>query len=162
MISLNAIESVLRQYAARYRFLDVFAEDVKGLDSVPLEKHGDCYISRGTTRLRIKVLPSGVIRFSLVPSGTPGTVDNGVPMLVGAALGAALGAASRKEGAVLIGMGIGLLVGALASEGPPRMNRVMALRNEEGTENWHVFDGPLLGLAKKSLAPPDSDKGGSK
>ena len=50
-------------------------------------------------------------------------------------------------------MFLGMLVGALAGEAAPKMNRIMALRFDPLASKWSVYDGPLLDLAKRRLVP---------
>lgn len=152
MITPDAILQVLQRYSNRYRYLDVFAADLEDRGGIEWLKEGDHFISNTPVVIRAQALTPTVIRFSLVDRlETPLDFD-GAPMLLGAVVGGLIGAASKKEGAILVGMGIGLLIGALASaDGTPRMNRVMALRYDEGTRQWRVLEGPLLSLAKKSL-----------
>ena len=151
MIRLEAVIHVLQQYAARYRYLDVFAEDIEDLERVPWARQGEALLTQALAQpLWAQALGHGVVRFYL--GGAVNGAAAGAPLL-GAAIGAALGSTGKKEGAVLAGMGLGMLVGALVAGANPQMNRVMALRYDDLSGTWMVYDGPLLRNAKQALAP---------
>lgn len=145
MIEPRDIENALRRYQERYRYLDVLAADVVGLERA--RKVGRQY-RLPEHPMQFKRVGNDVLRFSLVAA----PLEQLGPAAAGAAFGAALGANSETEGGTLAGLMLGMLVGAVVGESV-QMNRVMALRFEPHAGSWGVYDGPLLNAAKSRLAP---------
>lgn len=153
-VAMNQIIGALQEYQGRYRYLDVFhfsLQDLEALAWHPIQNN--TFVSNVLgVQLCLQPLGEGVLRFYLGAAETP-TIGSGTP-LAGAALGAVIGAASSDDKtAVLSGMVLGLLVGAIAGVGAPEMNRVMALRYDPRMPGWRVYDGPLVAWAKNNLAP---------
>jgi len=149
MLTLGDIAAALNRYRGRYRFLDVFADDVVDLDAVGWVQQDSAFVTTATEfPLRVETLEGGVLRFGIA-NAAPSSLG---PAILGAALGGAIGAATETKGAVVGGAILGMLVGALSGE-VVQMNRVMALRFDGTAGQWSVYDGPLLNWAKERLAP---------
>ena len=146
MLTLPEAAKALIKFNERYRYMDVFASDVAGLDQVVGTKVGKEILSQVDGRqLRIEELPNGVLRLSLESAMPTAVAAGGV---VGALLGGAASGKNRALGGLILGM----LVGAMVN-GQPEMNRVMALHYDDASHTWQLYDGPLLKWAKQQLAP---------
>jgi len=144
-MKLGEIVDVLKRYEKRYRFLDVFADDVDDLNEVPWEtSEPGIFRYEADRTLYCQPFDKGVLRFSLEAKSPWGKIA------VLGAVGAAVGAASETKGGTLGGLVLGMLVGAAIGD-RVEMNRIMALQHD-GAE-WKLYDGPLLPWAKKSLLP---------
>ena len=148
------VVSVLTQYEKRYRFLDVFADDLEDLKEVQwIGTEATFRANVGGRTLVAQNLEGGVLRLSLEAGGA---LEGA---LVVGALGAMIGAASKTKDGALAGLALGMLVGALAGSGQsnnPDMNRIMALRFEPLQRQWVLYDGALLPWAKDHLLPTGS------
>jgi hypothetical protein len=155
VVNLADIGTVLRRFENRYRWLDVFVQDVRELQQ---GNHRIQQIGENLYRaqlddgaLDLQVYPDrGVARFSLARGPDLG------PMLGLAALGAILGVAARPKGpeGLVLGVLVGGLMGAAVADrrADPDENRIMTLRFEP-SDGWKVYAGPYRGWAKEALSP---------
>ena len=161
MPTLTNVAEALRRYTGRYQFLDAFADDVDELrngelEGVPTSPAGPGEVAIDTTagRIFMRIFPDqGIARFRLADQHPRSNND---PLVAGAALGALVGAAvssasTTKEG-LLGGLIVGMLVGGIVAAQEP-VERVLALRFDQPTGSWQVYDGPLLRWAKRTLYP---------
>lgn len=152
MVNLNDIAELLQERADRFDSLDVFADDVDELASkraelfqlIETRPRPRFLAAAGRRRLLVEFHDHGVARFRLT---TKKTSARKAPIAAGI-LGAALGAATKEKNGFLGGLILGLLVGRLLDT----PDRAMALRFDELTQEWRLYDGPLLDWAKKRLA----------
>jgi hypothetical protein len=167
MPRLADISGVLTQYRTRYKYLDAFVDDVDEF-SLSLPVPG-LEVVRQVPRL-VVVMPAGaqlvamelykkqgIARFWLATATGQGSVAPaaGGGAALGALLGAAIGSASSKKEGLLGGLILGMLAGGLvgAAVAPSAPERVLAMRFEPSTQEWVLYDGPLLRWAKKAIAP---------
>lgn len=160
-VSLVEIERALREYRERFKYLDVFVDDVKELEESSLLQLGGLSILHQTSdraKLAFKlddgflvadiVQKAGVSRFHLAesaPEAKSGVSRSVVAGIVGAAIGAASGKKEGLFGGLLLGL---LLGGALAPSTP---ERVMTLDLDPSTRQWRLYDGAYLSWAKRAL-----------
>ena len=156
-ITVTDIYGVLDSYKSRYKWLDVFVDDVPELanaEAITLLPVGTNHyrVMHGNRQLELKVYPKrSVARFSLAPAleFTPAVVG-------GAVLGALVGVAARPKGpeGLILGLLLGGLAGAAADQAAkPDENSIMTLRFDEETAAWRVYHGPYLQWAKEALRP---------
>ena len=160
VLSLQNIVSALKQYSSRYKWLDVFAHQVRELRRPSgqnfLTVGNDLYhVQVGSDWLEVRVYPDkGVARFSLANSELSGTSIGAVS---GAALGALIGASTSSKGpeGTILGLLMGGLVGAAVGNAvsQPDENRIMTLRYDPTTVGWQVYHGPYIQWAKEALRP---------
>jgi hypothetical protein len=161
VISLADIIRVLRQYHARYRWLDVFSHQIRELHE-PTHLQ---FFPTGENQYRVQVgseqldlqmyRRKGVVRCSLGSGQIPSSAA-----IAGAAVGAIVGAGIQPKGpeGLVLGLLLGGLMGAaLGSQAGDTQgadeNRVMTLRYEPATQAWRVYHGPYIGWAKEALRP---------
>jgi len=160
MIQLADIYRILNQHRQKYRWLDVFSEDVAELQQGSAVRftqtsEGNTYtvpIEGETMSLRVD-RESGVVRFELAESPEVGTGAAGA--LAGAALGAAIAGSGRSSDApagAVFGLLIGGLLGAAAGAAD-RPKQVLTLRFDEDQGEWRLYHGPYTRWAKEALRP---------
>jgi len=155
VISLADIVRVLRQYGARYRWLDVFSHQIREL----IEPTDLRFFPNGENQFRVQVGPEqldlqmyrskGVVRCSL----GSGQVTSSAA-ITGAAIGAMVGVGMQPKGpeGLVLGLLLGGLIGAALSNQADE-NRIMTLRYEPSTRAWRVYHGPYIEWAKEALRP---------
>lgn len=171
MLTLSRIAAVLRLYASRFKYLDVFADDIQEVRTGVFQNSAVLVSEGPPTRVVLSVdgrqlaariyEDQGIIRFSR-PTTAPTTRSGdqaAAGALIGGALGTAIGHASEAKEGALGGLLLGVLAGALiggAGQRPParRAEKVLALRYDEQVGDWVVYSGPLLPWAKQALEPP--------
>lgn len=161
MLQLRDIANVLRGYRKRYRYLDVFADDVEELRQKTL---ADCAtvlqrepqpmvsVPVDDDLLVIELYPSqGIARCRLDDSYAAPThaVDGAI---LGSILGSLLGAATSIKEGLLGGLVLGMLVGGVIGATQP-VERVLAMQFEPEKKSWRLYDGPLLRWAKRTMEP---------
>ena len=155
VISLADIVRVLKQYGARYRWIDVFSHQIKELIEptnfkfFPNGEDQFC-VQVGSEQLDLQMYRSkGVVRCSL----GSGPVTSSAA-ITGAALGAMVGVGMQPKGpeGLVLGLLLGGLIGAALGNQADE-NRIMTLRYEPATRAWRVDHGPYIAWAKEALRP---------
>jgi hypothetical protein len=159
MLALADVVHVLQQYRSRYRWLDLFAYQVRELvdpSGVQFTQAGKdlLRVGVGGEQLELRMYPNkGVVRCSLATD--PRAASTGA--IVGAAFGAMVGAGARTKGpeGMVLGLLLGGLVGATLDQRArePDENRIMTLGYEPDTRKWRVYHGPYMAWAKEALRP---------
>jgi hypothetical protein len=155
-LSIESIAKLLQQYAGRYKWLDVFASQVRELHApghvATFERVAmNRYIVRGPAYvLGLEMKMGGrVARWNLAEPSAPA-----VGALVGGAIGALIADERRR---VPEGLVVGLLVGAIAGAmAPPDTNRVMTMSFDPNSRRWGVYRGPYAQWAKEALRSGDA------
>ena len=161
VLSLADIVRVLKQYSARYRWLDVFSHQIREFqigkltrppaDIKIFQTGEDQYRAEvGSEHLDLRMYPSkGVVRCSL---GSGQITSSSA--LTGAALGALVGMGVQSKGpeGLVLGLLLGGLIGAAIGNQADE-NRIMTLRYEPTTRDWRVYHGPYIEWAKEALRP---------
>jgi hypothetical protein len=156
VISLADIIRVLRQYHARYRWLDVFSYQLRELNE-PTDLQffptgeNQFRVQVGTEQLDLQMYRNkGVVRCSLGSGQVTSTAA-----IAGAAIGAMVGAGIQPKGpeGLVLGLLLGGLMGAALGSQAADENRIMTLRYEPATQAWRVYHGPYIGWAKEALRP---------
>jgi len=155
MISLADIVGVLKQYGARYRWLEVFSHQLKELiaptDFEFFPNGEDQFrVQVGSEQLDLQMYRSkGVVRCSL----GSGPVTSSAA-ITGATIGAMVGVGTQPKGpeGLVLGLLRGGLIGAALGNQADE-NRIMTLRYEPTTRAWRVYDGPYIAWAKEALRP---------
>lgn len=155
-LTLADIAQVLRDYRARYRWLDVFPAEVKEIVENAQIFHAlpqNTYrVNVGEDQLEMRHYPdSGIVRFCLVE-------NSAVPLaaLAGAAIGASSSNRKPKDVEnVILGLLIGGLMGAAIDKvnKTPDENRIMTLAFDHQTGNWRAYEGPYAAWARAALKP---------
>jgi hypothetical protein len=149
------IARVLRQYDGRYRWLDVFADQVRELvspvEGIAIRSTGpEQYIVQTPTEALDVHLDRArnVARWSL--SAKPEEREWIPGALVGAVLGGLIASDERRKRPedIVLGMLVG---GLLGNAMDPDRNRIMTLRYEPKTQRWQVYNGPYVQWAKEAL-----------
>lgn len=162
MLQLQDIANVLRAYGDRYRYLDVFADDIRDLPQamegtratvVQREPHLVLAVPMNGDSLLIELYPpQGIARCRLGAIQEQG-VEARAAMILGGTMGALLGAASATKEGLLGGLVLGMLVGGLVGGMQPPVDRVLAMQFDPANESWRLYDGPLLRWAKRTMQP---------
>lgn len=164
-LRVQNIVDVLRKYANRYRWLDVFASEVLELtepsDLTFAPTGQDVYqlVSGGQPVELVLDRSRNLARFRLIKEA-----DLLSGALVGAGLGALLGtavtsAARSHPAGILLALLVGGLMGAgiAAAQGdgevPADDNRILTLSFEPEQRGWQVYHGPYRDYAKEALHP---------
>jgi hypothetical protein len=178
-LSLADLAAGLDELGDRYQALDVFAEDVAGIDRAlrgevveKLEPVGGqtegeqrpliFSFAHEDKRYRLRIYPAhGVVRVTRErPDIRPEVaLSAAIGAVAGGAAGATLGAKSAdRELAALAGTILGLLIGTVFGRGvagPNSPRHVFALRFHPESRTWKAYDGGLLRWMKERLAPPE-------
>ena len=164
MPSLGDIASVLEEHRGRFEALDAFVDDVEelrahGLDARVLEHPNRFLVQTGRRKIDVQVFPDqGVARFRLAGPAAATTSGAADGAALRAVVGTAIGAAQNTKEGLLGGLLLGMLVGGAlgAAKGSSEPERVLALQFEPTSSQWHLYDGPLLRCAKRTLQPPQT------
>ena len=157
MIELPDIVEILRERRQSYRYLDVFAKDVRELQAGSASRFrqvdADTFATEVDNSTLLMRMDSnlGVARFEI--AGDSVLAAGAVGALAGAAIGAAVGAGGRSSDVpanALFGVLIGGLVGAAAGAAV-RPNRVVTLVFDDASRSWRLYTGPYAQWAKEAM-----------
>lgn len=153
-LSVTDVARVLRQYHGRYRWLDVFASQVRELVS-PTEGVSIRHMSNDQYQVYVagEILDlqldqrRNVARWAL--ANAPKS-DSGSGTLVGAAVGGLVATDGRRKGPedLIFGVLVGALVGSALD---PDRNRIMTIHYDSTAQRWKVYNGPYVQWAKEAL-----------
>jgi hypothetical protein len=165
MPKLVDIANTLQANRSRFEYLDAFVDDVDEIRGRALT--GIATVVQSSPRLVVAVplregalvatlFPEqGIARFQLAGPAPASPVNERVAAAatLRGLLGSALGAASKSKEGLLGGLILGMLVGGVAGAAAGAPERVLAMQFEPASGQWRLYDGPLLGWAKRTLHP---------